>query len=200
VLIIHLGQKKETILRGLSPRANYTDRATAACRRDGSLRPYYQISRPVWDPWPDFYCQIVAGLLMWAPFLTSGQAYYLQLLLGNASAVFLGRVLQDSWPYFTLSNLRLSQPERTGVRMLTPRIMVAQFYFEALSFSHSIHSLYPSCFPVHQISIYNLEPRRNHGLLFSSCTHDRLPSNGRCTVACSLPSTRCIYHSIDTQI
>jgi hypothetical protein len=48
-------------LRGLSPRANYTDRATAACRRvsanfygervprgqsDGFLRPYSRFSRP----------------------------------------------------------------------------------------------------------------------------------------------------------
>jgi hypothetical protein len=52
---------KKTKLHGLSPRANYTDRATAACRRsdcqlvriesatrgqrDGSFRPYSRFSR-----------------------------------------------------------------------------------------------------------------------------------------------------------
>jgi hypothetical protein len=45
-------KKKKTKLHGLSPRANYTDRATAACRRSdcqlvriGSLRPYSWFSR-----------------------------------------------------------------------------------------------------------------------------------------------------------
>jgi hypothetical protein len=53
-------KKTKTKLHGLSPRANYTDRATAACRpsdcqllridsargqRDGSLRPYSRFSR-----------------------------------------------------------------------------------------------------------------------------------------------------------
>jgi hypothetical protein len=51
--------KKPSKLRGLSPRANYTDRATTACRRsqcqllwiegatcDGFLRPYSRLSRP----------------------------------------------------------------------------------------------------------------------------------------------------------
>jgi hypothetical protein len=42
---------KKTKLRGLSPKANETDRATAACRRtycqrDGSLRSYSRRSRP----------------------------------------------------------------------------------------------------------------------------------------------------------
>jgi hypothetical protein len=49
--------KKKKLNSGLSPRANYTDRATAACRRsdcqllriegqrDGSLRPYSRFSR-----------------------------------------------------------------------------------------------------------------------------------------------------------
>jgi hypothetical protein len=58
---LHLNNKTETKLRSLSPRANYTDRASAACRRslwqlfrtdgatcqrDGSLRPYSRLSRP----------------------------------------------------------------------------------------------------------------------------------------------------------
>jgi hypothetical protein len=53
-------KKKKKKLHGLSPQANYTDRATAACRRrdcqllriksarsqrDGSLRPYSRFSR-----------------------------------------------------------------------------------------------------------------------------------------------------------
>jgi hypothetical protein len=33
VLFRNVSKKKKTELRGLSPQANYTDRATAACRR-----------------------------------------------------------------------------------------------------------------------------------------------------------------------
>jgi hypothetical protein len=55
-----LASQQTNKLHGLSPRANYTDRATAACRwshcqllrikgargqRDGSLRPYFRFSR-----------------------------------------------------------------------------------------------------------------------------------------------------------
>jgi hypothetical protein len=60
-LCLHKGQHKITPLRGLSPRANYTDLAAAACRwswcqiceqrvprgkPNWSLRPYSRISRP----------------------------------------------------------------------------------------------------------------------------------------------------------
>jgi hypothetical protein len=59
-LQVYKTTKKTKKLHGLSPRANYTDRATAACRRsdcqllrievqrgqrDGSLRPYIRFSR-----------------------------------------------------------------------------------------------------------------------------------------------------------
>jgi hypothetical protein len=65
--------KKKTKLHGLSPRANYTDRATAACRRsdcqllrikvprgqrDGSLRPYSRFSRQE----PLLFYQVAAQL------------------------------------------------------------------------------------------------------------------------------------------
>jgi hypothetical protein len=51
-----------------------------------------------------------------APFMTRGQVCRLQLLLAFASAVPL-----DSWPYLTVSDSRLPQPEGPGPRIYIPQ-------------------------------------------------------------------------------
>jgi hypothetical protein len=56
-----------------------------------------QYQTPIWDPWPDFYyCQTVAGFLM-----VDGSVVYncCWTSRGNHSLV---RVLQDTWPYFSV--------------------------------------------------------------------------------------------------
>jgi hypothetical protein len=48
------------------------------------------------------------------------------------------RVPWDSWPYFTVSDSRLSQPGGPGPRIYVPRNRVAQLYPQALGYSSQV--------------------------------------------------------------
>jgi hypothetical protein len=59
-----------------------------------------------------------------APSLMRGWVSCLQLLLAFASTVILRSVLQDSWPYFTVSDSRLPQPGGPGLHIYIPQEQV----------------------------------------------------------------------------
>jgi hypothetical protein len=64
---------------------------------------------PVWGLLPDFYyCQTVAGLLMWALTLTRVRVLSVAIAPGLPQrSHFRIQVPWDSWPYFTVSDSRL---------------------------------------------------------------------------------------------
>jgi hypothetical protein len=78
---------------------------------------------PIWDPGPDLcYCQRVAGLLIWAAL--SDERTVLSFIIDagfNQRSHSRGRVPRDSWPYFTVSDSRLSQSGGPGSRIYIPR-------------------------------------------------------------------------------
>jgi hypothetical protein len=62
---------------------------------------------PIWGLRPDFYyCQTVAGLLIWVLSLTKGRLCRLQLLLVFASAVILGYESRGTRDHILLSQIR----------------------------------------------------------------------------------------------
>jgi hypothetical protein len=81
------------------------------------LRPLViRCQAPIWDPRPNclaFFLIIFRDLQVCSsgtPSLTRGRVCTFLLLLSIARAVVLGsESTGDSWPYFTVSNLRLSQ-------------------------------------------------------------------------------------------
>jgi hypothetical protein len=70
---------------------NWTELSESYVTTDGQSASLSWHKAPMWGLRPDFYyCQIVAGLLMWDAPLTRGRVYCLQLLLVLASSVILG--------------------------------------------------------------------------------------------------------------
>jgi hypothetical protein len=68
------------------------------------------VPSPILGPRPDScYCQTVDGLLIWAPSLTRGWVYRLQLLLAPASAVILGSESRRTQDNILLSQIRDSR-------------------------------------------------------------------------------------------
>jgi hypothetical protein len=67
---------------------------------------------PIWGLRPEFcYCQAVAGLLMWGAFSDDRTALPFIIAAGPRQCSHSRvRVSWDSWPYFTVSDLRLPQP------------------------------------------------------------------------------------------
>jgi hypothetical protein len=78
---------------------------------------------PIWGLRPDFYyCQTVAGLLMWGVFSDERTGLPFTIAVGprqrSHSRV---RVPGDSWPYIIVSDSRLSQPGGPGPRIYIPQ-------------------------------------------------------------------------------
>jgi hypothetical protein len=78
---------------------------------------------PMWGPRKDFYyCQTVAGLLMWGALSDEKMGLSFTIAAGprqhRHSRV---RVPQDSWEYFTVSDSRLPQPKGPGPRIYIRR-------------------------------------------------------------------------------
>jgi hypothetical protein len=89
---------------------------------------------PIWGLRPDlYYCQTVAGLLMWGALSdeSMGQPYTTAAGPLQRSRSWI-RVPRDSWWYFTVSDSRLPQPGGPGPLIYIPRNRVAQLYLQAL--------------------------------------------------------------------
>jgi hypothetical protein len=79
------------------------------CQAPMGLRPYF------------YYCQTVAGLLMWGTLSDERMGLPFTIAAGlrqrSHSSVW---VPQDSWPYFTVSDSRLPQPGGPGPHIYIP--------------------------------------------------------------------------------
>jgi hypothetical protein len=92
------------------------------------------VSSPIWGPRPDFYyCQTVAGLLMWGALSDERRVCRLQLFLAFASAVTLGSESRGTHDHILLSQI-LDSPNLEGQVhvFISPRNRVAQLYPQAL--------------------------------------------------------------------
>jgi hypothetical protein len=88
---------------------------------------------PIWGPRPDFdYCQTVASLLMWGALSDEKTGLSFTIAAGpRPRSHSWVRVPRDSWPYFTVSDLRLLQPGGPGSRIYV-YIPQEQLYSQAL--------------------------------------------------------------------
>jgi hypothetical protein len=78
---------------------------------------------PIWGLWPDFYyCQTVAGLLMWGALSDERTGLSFTIPAGPRQRSYSWvRVPRDSWPYFTDLDSRLPQPGGPGPRIYSPQ-------------------------------------------------------------------------------
>jgi hypothetical protein len=78
---------------------------------------------PIWCPRPySYYCQTVAGLLMWCTLSDEGTGLSFTIAAGLRQRSHCRvRVPRDSWPYFTVSDSRLLQPGGPGPRIYIPQ-------------------------------------------------------------------------------
>jgi hypothetical protein len=86
------------------------------------------VSSPVWDSWPDIYwCLIVTVLFLWSAISDGRMGLYFVYAAGPCqSSLFRVRVLWDSWPYFTVSDLRLAlelHKEHLVEGLISPAVM-----------------------------------------------------------------------------
>jgi hypothetical protein len=90
---------------------------------DGQSASLSWCQGPIWGLEPDFcYCQIVADLFMWGALSEERTGLPFTIAAGprQRSHSWVG-VLRDLWPYFTVSDSKLSQPGGSG-----PRIYILQ--------------------------------------------------------------------------
>jgi hypothetical protein len=90
---------------------------------DGQSASLSWCQAPIWCLRPDiYYCQTVAGLLMWSALSDERAGLPFTIAAGprqrSHSRV---RVPRDSWPYFTVSDSRLPQPRWPGPRIYIPQ-------------------------------------------------------------------------------
>jgi hypothetical protein len=77
----------------------------------------------IWGLRQDFHCcQTVAGLLIWGVLSDEGTGLPFTIAAGSRQRSHnWARVPRDSWPYFTLSDLRITQPGGPGPRIYIPQ-------------------------------------------------------------------------------
>jgi hypothetical protein len=83
------------------------------------------LSQSVLISWPDSYYFLTVTVFFFfvAPFLTRGRVCLLHILLVLASVVLFGaRVSLDSWPYFTVWDLRLPFSSHPTTRRVTMEV------------------------------------------------------------------------------
>jgi hypothetical protein len=138
------------VLAGLLPSSNCTlNLLNDDCRQsqsyfesvsyvttDGQSASLSWNAAPIWALWPEFYyCQTVAGLLMWGNLSDERMNLSLTIAAGSRqhshSQVW---VLWESWPYFTDSDLRLSfllppMTRRAVMDVFNPTSTQEQSYF-----------------------------------------------------------------------
>jgi hypothetical protein len=90
---------------------------------DGQSASLSSCQAPIWGLRPDlYYCQTVAGLLMWGALSDERTDLPLTISAGPLQRSHSWvRVPRDSWPYFTLSYWRLPQPGGPGPRIHIPQ-------------------------------------------------------------------------------
>jgi hypothetical protein len=78
---------------------------------------------PIWGPRPEFYyCQTVAGLLLWGAHYDEGTGLSFTTVAGPRQCSHsLVRVLRNSWPYFSVLDSRLPQTGGPGPRIYIPQ-------------------------------------------------------------------------------
>jgi hypothetical protein len=78
---------------------------------------------PIWGLRPDlYYCQTVAGLLLWGAPSNEKTDLPFTIAAGPCQRSHSRfRVPGDSWPYFTVSDLRLPEPGGPGPRIYIPQ-------------------------------------------------------------------------------
>jgi hypothetical protein len=89
---------------------------------DGQSASLSWCQAPVWGLRPDFYyCQKVAGLLMWDAVSDERTGMPFTTAAGPRQRSHSWvRVSRDSWPYFTVSDSRLPQPGGSGPCIYIP--------------------------------------------------------------------------------
>jgi hypothetical protein len=90
---------------------------------DGQSAGLSWCQEPIWGLRPDFYyCQTVTGLLIWSALSDERAGLSFRIAAGprqrNRSQV---RVRWNSWPYFTVSDSKLSQTGGPGARIYIPQ-------------------------------------------------------------------------------
>jgi hypothetical protein len=90
---------------------------------DGQSASLSCCQAPIWGLRPDFYyCQTVAGLLMWGALSDERMGLPFTIAAGPCqSSHSRVRVPGDSWSYFTVSDSRLPQPGGPGPRIFIPK-------------------------------------------------------------------------------
>jgi hypothetical protein len=94
---------------------------------------------PIWGLRPDFYyCQTVAGLLMWGALSDKGMGLSFTIAAGPRQRIYSWvRVPWDSWPYFTVSDSRLPFSSPPTTRRATVEVFDSPPHEYCLSLSQS---------------------------------------------------------------
>jgi hypothetical protein len=95
-------------------------------RNDGQSASLSWCQSPIWGPWSDSYQrEAVLGLLMWGaiPDERTG-LQFTNAAEASQHSHSLFRIQQVSWPYFTVWDLKLSQPGVSGPRIYIPKEQV----------------------------------------------------------------------------
>jgi hypothetical protein len=104
--------------------SNRTVNSSQSCvTSDGQSASLFWCQAPIWGLRPDFYyCQTVAGLLMWGALFDERTGLPLTIAAGlRQRCQSWVRVQRDSWPYFTVLDSRLSQTGGPGPRIYIPQ-------------------------------------------------------------------------------
>jgi hypothetical protein len=90
---------------------------------DGQLASLSWNKASIWGLRPDFYyCQTVAGLLMWSALSDERTGLPVTIAAGPRQCSHSWvRVPRDSWPYITVSDSRFPQPGGPGLRIYIPQ-------------------------------------------------------------------------------
>jgi hypothetical protein len=123
----------------------------------------------IWDLRPDFYyCQTVAGLLMWGALSEERTSLSFTIAAGPCQHSLGSRVPWNLWPYFTVSDSRLPFSSLPTIR----RAMVEVFDPASIERWTIFASVGLLITPLH-------EPRRTHRFqqYLYCCMHIRCPGN-----------------------
>jgi hypothetical protein len=101
---------------------------------DGQSASLSWCQAPIWGLRPDFYyCQTVAGLLMWGALFDERMGLLFTIAAGSRQRSHSWvQVLWDSWPYFTVSDRDSPNLEGQIPVFISPRNRVSQLYPQAL--------------------------------------------------------------------
>jgi hypothetical protein len=82
------------------------------------------VSSPVWGWWPDIYCSLtVTALFLWGALSDERTGLYFEYAAHpRQQSLSRVRVSCDSWPYFTVSDLRLPFSSSPMTRRVTVEI------------------------------------------------------------------------------